>query len=449
MIPDDAEEQLEIEVKLIQDIAQDRYNQLKNKSEQFLIDKINSITLNSRCENLSELDTILSSALGEVCKYFNCESLSCFGSLQAEDTVLAPISKYGFSKINLSEFPHFNWKKAKLSLTEFDEYHIDIDDISCVNSGIRGPNSEALRNASCIVPVTLSSKYRFVILFGTFNRYPNISENRGLLITIARIIGLYTLNCLGIMDLQNERTRWETTANGLSHQIGTAFTPIINYIDLSKIELSANRYDTEEIIDYLNQAKRLAFILNTVSKGMIRGDILELEKSDLVYQKCSLSVLINNCANGFNEKASKNKIRIVLDKSIDMLPSADIDIARLTLAFANLFDNAVKYSYPNTTILIKSNLDLDRETRNETAYIKMINLGNEIKQYELRKIFELGFRSKVVKENSIASGSGFGLAEVYAVIKAHQGDIVATCTPTKYRSYRTVIKITLPLRKKD
>ena len=79
--------------------------------------------------------------------------------------------------------------------------------------------------------------------------------------------------------------------------------------------------------------------------------MLQLEPEDLEFERYPLSVLVANCADGFVQEADKRHRQLIIDKSIELLPEAEVDVARLTIAISNLIENALKYSYPNTTIL--------------------------------------------------------------------------------------------------
>ena len=79
----------------------------------------------------------------------------------------------------------------------------------------------------------------------------------------------------------------------------------------------------------------------------------------------------------------------------------------LKMAIANLIDNAIKYSAPNTTITIILN----------KAYLRISDQGIGMSEEEMSHVFEQFYRG--VDAKAYASGSGLGLSLVKAIIELH------------------------------
>jgi signal transduction histidine kinase len=114
-------------------------------------------------------------------------------------------------------------------------------------------------------------------------------------------------------------------------------------------------------------------------------------------------------------------------------------------AFANLIDNAVKYSHANKTVDIHGNLDGD--------YVKVTvgdyGLGIPEKDYE--RIFEPYYTSPVRDEIRSIDGMGIGLAVVKEVVEQHEGNVWVECSepvkePDDYQGRLVIFTVRLPLK---
>jgi signal transduction histidine kinase len=455
ILPSNVRFDLEREAHLIQKIVIDRYSQLKTDLEQEFLRGLRRLTVDPNIFDWSELQKRLTRILDNIQSFFCCQYTMFFGSIRENDTVLAPISYTDLTNNSVSDLPHFNWKKANLQLESFDENNWDFINLQSETGfrGIRGNNCGYFQNFSCLLPITISNMYRGVLLLGPFREKVDLNEERLFLLETARVIGLFALTCLELRYLQDERSNWQGMATGITHQVRTALTPITSFIGTSKLLSASGKYKNEKIYDYLKQAEDMAIILSSTTKEIIRGHILEIEPDDLFFQSYPLSVLINNCVNGFVEEAKGSNISILLDSSIDMLPNVDVDLARLTIAFANVIDNAIKYSLSGTDINLHSYLSLKNDIELGIVYIIIENIGTEIRQNELELIFQQGYRGAEAQLFAKDRGVGFGLAEVRAVLRAHNGDIKASCSSTpvfrrERRGFQISFTVELPIRNK-
>jgi signal transduction histidine kinase len=93
------------------------------------------------------------------------------------------------------------------------------------------------------------------------------------------------------------------------------------------------------------------------------------------------------------------------------------DRGELESAFANLLDNAIKYSggEPKISVKVRSN------ARKAEVYIKDAGIG--LARHDLKRIFKRFYR--VPDENAAAKGTGLGLSIVRAIIEKHGGRITA------------------------
>lgn len=112
--------------------------------------------------------------------------------------------------------------------------------------------------------------------------------------------------------------------------------------------------------------------------------------------------------------ASKKNIEMVLESFRPV--TAEVDAGRLTLAFINLIENAVKYNKENGWVHVS--LDADHKF----FYVKVMDSGMGIPEESLDYVFERFYRVDKSHSNEI-DGTGLGLAITKSAILVHKGAI--------------------------
>ena len=113
-------------------------------------------------------------------------------------------------------------------------------------------------------------------------------------------------------------------------------------------------------------------------------------------------------------KAEEKNIRIDLECKKEI--SAAIDPTLIEQALVNLLDNALKYSEPESTILVK----LQHE--NSEMVISVQDHGIGIAQKHLSRLFERFYRVDKARSREMG-GTGLGLAIVKHIAQAHGGRV--------------------------
>jgi two-component system phosphate regulon sensor histidine kinase PhoR len=110
-------------------------------------------------------------------------------------------------------------------------------------------------------------------------------------------------------------------------------------------------------------------------------------------------------------------IRPVCDGQI----SAQLDTTLLEQAVVNLLDNAIKYSEPKSTILLKA------QRSNSEIRISVADQGIGIAKKHLPRLFERFYRVDKARSRNLG-GTGLGLAIVKHIAQAHGGRISVEST---------------------
>lgn len=154
-------------------------------------------------------------------------------------------------------------------------------------------------------------------------------------------------------------------------------------------------------------------------ENTIISDLLTLVKTDR--KVTDLNVAATDI-NEFLEQILKRLRPIAEQANIEMVfesnrsVSAEIDTTRLSLAFSNLVENAIKYNRENGWVRVS--LDADHKF----FYVKVSDSGMGIPQDSLDYIFERFYRVDKSHSREIG-GTGLGLAITKSAVVAHRGAI--------------------------
>ena len=96
--------------------------------------------------------------------------------------------------------------------------------------------------------------------------------------------------------------------------------------------------------------------------------------------------------------------------------NAEIDETKLTLAFSNLMENAIKYNKPGGWVRVSLNAD------HKYFYVTVADSGIGIPEESISQIFERFYRVDKSHSREIG-GTGLGLAITRSAIVMHRGAI--------------------------
>lgn len=239
-----------------------------------------------------------------------------------------------------------------------------------------------------------------------------VTSGRIFIATVAPIAGGGAVAVLNeITEIEKvEKTRRDFIAN-VSHELRTPLTSICGYAEtVLDFDLDAN---TREFVEIIRK--------NAMRMVRLTEDLLVLAKVEsgeeaLELGKVSPRRLVEDARQNHQEIARSRGHKLATDVSTDADVNADPD--KILQVFINLLDNAMKYSAPQSEVVIGA-----KDSENSVEFF-VRDSGSGIASEHLPRLFERFYR--VDKARSIESGStGLGLAIVKHIVLKHGGSVRA------------------------
>ena len=249
---------------------------------------------------------------------------------------------------------------------------------------------------------------------------------------IGQLASSFNFMADSIEDLERQRSGF---ISDVSHELRTPMTSISGFVE----GILDGTIPPEKQDYYLNivleESKRLTKLVN---------DMLEMSKMtsseyQLDISSFDINELIRTCIIALENRICEKN----LDLNVDFKPDeikvlADKDsIKRVVL---NILDNAVKFSYPNTTIGISVHIEKNK------AYVSIGNFGSGIDSKDLSSVFNRFYKTDKSRTN-YKSGAGLGLSLVKNILVLHKQSIWVESVNTKEGSDAKYTKFTFTLEK--
>jgi hypothetical protein len=173
----------------------------------------------------------------------------------------------------------------------------------------------------------------------------------------------------------------------------------------------------------------------TLINNFLDVSTIEAGQLQLKLEPVLPDVFFTNCfeANKLLTKEKSITLKLDLEKG---LPMVDIDSDRLNQVINNLITNAMKFSIPNTEII------LSVRAKEKEVEVSVIDQGQGIPKNDINKLFKM-FGKASVRPTAGEKSTGLGLAICKHIVKSHGGRI---WVESEGIGKGSTFKFTLPLK---
>lgn len=228
-----------------------------------------------------------------------------------------------------------------------------------------------------------------------------------------------------------DNTRNEFVSN-VSHELKTPMTSMKVLAD------SLNGQDNVPIETYKEFMQDLSAEIDRENK--IIQDLLSMVRMDrkastLEITKVDIGAMLEQTIRRLQPIAAKRNIELLLDSNSTV--TAEIDEIKLSLAFSNLIENAIKYNIDGGWVRVTLKSD------HKFFYVTVSDSGIGIPEDEQEHIFERFYR--VDKSHSTAiEGTGLGLPITRRAVILHRGSIKVASKLREGTTFSVRIPLTHP-----
>lgn len=277
-------------------------------------------------------------------------------------------------------------------------------------------------------PIAMINKAAQSIAKGDFGKRVDITSHD----EIGQLASTFNFMASNIEKAQENQHRF---VSDVSHELRTPMTSIAGFCEgmLDGTIPDSERNDYLEIVH--DEAVRLTKLVN----DMLEMSKINSQHFDIQIAPFDINNLIASSLISLESKLEDKGLDVNVDFTPDKLTVlADKDQIKRVLI--NLLDNAIKFSYPDTAIEIKTSILRGK------ANISIANTSTYIPKDELSGLFERFYKTDKSRELD-RTGAGLGLFLVKNILRLHKQNITVTNEKSSAADfYVTTFEFTLELK---
>ncbi|MCB0356422.1 MAG: CHASE2 domain-containing protein, partial [Bdellovibrionales bacterium] len=202
----------------------------------------------------------------------------------------------------------------------------------------------------------------------------------------------------------------------MSHDLKTPLARIQGMTEIIKHEANL-KPEQQKALNTINESSEelTEFIGSILSLGRIESKEIKLN-----LQSKDINSILEKVIKKYEFSAHTKNIEVITE--FEPLFSVNVDEDLIKQVFANLIENAIKYSPENSKVLIST------EEKNGKVLIQVADQGIGIEEKDQAEVFSKFYRSPKVTNGPI-KGSGLGLYLANYFVKLHSGKIQVESQP--------------------
>ena len=341
-----------------------------------------------------------------------------------ECAVLAPNEGLGFDLIS----PGFE-RKYEEARTDTINNMIAIWPIAAES----GTDAESLSTAERLVVVVSVPEDSILRSLG-----PMIA---GALVFTLVIIAAFYLTVSTLLRQKKLSEMKSDFINNMTHELKTPLATISLAVDAIRNEKVMS--DKDRIAYFTGIIKDENSRMNKQVETILQSALLDKEGMRLALQPIHVHAILEAITENFELQLRERnaKVELRLEASNDRV---EADELHFTNMLSNLFDNAVKYSKPDTPPEIR----ISTQNTAERIRIGIQDNGIGMNRETVSRIFERFYRAHTGNLHNV-KGFGLGLSYVKSVVDVHHGTIRAESTPGKGSLFTLEIPLMPPSPSKE
>ncbi len=247
---------------------------------------------------------------------------------------------------------------------------------------------------------------------------------------IGQLAASFNFMADSIAAIEDNRTEF---ISDVAHELRTPMTSISGFVEGIIDGTIPPEKHNEYLKIVLDESKRLTKMVN----DMLEMSKLSSSEYKLDITKFDLNELTRICIISLGSRIDEKNLELNVDFSSENLMVV-ADKGALQRVIINLIDNAIKFSYPNTTIGISTWVERGR------AKFCIGNFGDGISGEDLSNIFNRFYKTNKSRTYD-KSGAGLGLSFVKNIMTLHKQSVWVESVDTKEGSAAKYTKFTFTL----